>query len=624
MRRGPKPAKSKEAKPPAARKSLKDDAGVRDLEKRLAEAQERVQTRDRELSEALEQQTATSEILRVISSSPTDVQPVFDAIVRSASQLCGGEYAIVTRYDGQLLHLAAQYNPRPGTADETARYFPQVPRREALAPRAFIDAHLVHAPDVEAEDLEPSTREFYRRIGLRAVLAVPMIHEGRPIGVVSVSRGSRGPFSDRQITLLQTFADQAVIAIENVRLFTELQTSNRDLSTALDKQTATAEILRVISQSQTEVEPVFDAIVDNAMRLFRAWAAAIVQLDGELLHLIAVQGGRPGLDQYLREQSPWSIHGPSPVARCIAQRTVIHVADTELDRYADEAIREIRSRGGMRSVLAAPMLRNGQPIGGIWISRPVAGPFSPAEMALLQTFADQAVIAIQNAQLLGELRARTEELTRSVDQLTALGEVSRAVSSTLDLETVLTTIVSRAVELSGLDGGVVFEYDENAEEFVQRAMTETSEALADARRTTRIRKGEGVLGRTAITLEPVEVADITLPGAYEGRLREILLASGIRAILAVPMVREGHLVGCLGVTRNQPGDFPAETIDNALILVRERATRRGITLGRTIEEHLGTLRGDERKVKQVLLNLLSNALKFTPAPTCRTVRRRLP
>src|SRR5262249_19988975 len=132
-----------------------------------------------DLSESLEQQIATSDVLRVISGSPTDVQPIFDAIVRSASRLCGGEYAIVTRYDGRLLHLAAQYNPRPGTADTTAKFFPQVPHREALGPRAFIDAHLVHAPDVDAEDVEPSTREFYRRIGLRAVLAVPMLHDGR-------------------------------------------------------------------------------------------------------------------------------------------------------------------------------------------------------------------------------------------------------------------------------------------------------------------------------------------------------------------------------------------------------------------------------------------------------------
>src|SRR5262249_26117676 len=220
-----------------------------------------------ETKEALEQQTATSEILRVISRSPTDVQPVFDAIVRSASRLCGGEYAIVTRYDGQLLHLAAQYNPRPGTADETARFFPQVPHREALGPRAFIDAHLVHAPDVDTEDVEPSTREFYRRIGLRAVLAVPMIHEGRPIGVVSVSRGSRGPFSDRQINLLQTFPNQAAIAKKTVRLFTELKPNNRDLPEALEQQIATAEVLKVISRSTFDLQPVLDTLIENATKL---------------------------------------------------------------------------------------------------------------------------------------------------------------------------------------------------------------------------------------------------------------------------------------------------------------------------------------------------------------------
>jgi signal transduction histidine kinase len=184
------------------------------------------------------------------------------------------------------------------------------------------------------------------------------------------------------------------------------------------------------------------------------------------------------------------------------------------------------------------------------------------------------VIAIENVRLLTELQTRTHALTRSVEQLTALGEVGRAVSSTLDLETVLTTIVSRAVELSGLDGGVVFEYEDRAEEFVQRVATETGQALAEARRTTRIRKGEGVLGRTAITLEPVQVPDITAPGAYEGRLREVLIGSGIRAILAVPMVYERRLIGCLGVTRNQPGDFSNETIE----LLRTFATQSALAI----------------------------------------------
>jgi GAF domain-containing protein len=688
----------------------------------------------KETKEALEQQTATSEILRVISSSPTGIQPVLDAIAENAARVCGAADALIVRAEGDVIRRVAHFGTLPLLLPDTRPF-----TGHSMAGRAMLEGRTIHVPDMADPIAMGEYPESKAARNYRTQLTVPLMHKGAAIGAIIIRRVEARPFTDKQIALLQTFADQAVIAIENVRLFRELEEKNRALTQAhakvtesLEQQTATAEILRVISQSQTEVQPVFDAIVDNAMRLFRAWAAAIVQLDGQLLHLVAVRGGRPGLDQYLREQSPWSIHGPTPVARCIAQRTVIHVADTESDRYADEAIREIRSRGGMHSVLAAPMLRNGQPIGGIWISRAEAGPFSPAEIALLQTFADQAVIAIQNAQLLGELRARTEELTRSVDQLTALGEVSRAVSSTLDLETVLTTIVSRAVELSGLDGGVVFEYDETAEEFVQRAMTETSEALADARRTTRIRKGEGVLGRTAITLEPVQVPDIALPGAYEGRLRETLIVSGVRAILAVPMVREGQLIGCLAVTRNQPGDFLAETIellrtfatqsalaiqnarlfheiadksrqleaasrhkseflanmshelrtplnaiigfsevltdrmfgelndkqdeylkdiyasgqhllslindildlskieagrmeleatdfdlpsaiDNALILVRERATRRGITLGHSVDERLGSIRGDERKVKQVLLNLLSNALKFTPA-----------
>src|SRR5262249_37533379 len=203
----------------------------------------------------------------------------------------------------------------------------------------------------------------------RTCLWVPMLKESTLIGALVTYRQEVRPFTEKQIALVETFADQAVIAIENVRLFTELQTSNRELTTALDRQTATAEVLRVISQSQTEVRPVFDAIVDNATRLFRAWAAGIGQVDGEFLHLIAVRGGRPGLDQYLREQSPWSIHGPTPAARSIVERTVIHIPDTESDRVADEEIREIRRRGGMRSVLAAPMLRDGHPIGAIWISR---------------------------------------------------------------------------------------------------------------------------------------------------------------------------------------------------------------------------------------------------------------
>src|SRR5215831_10759604 len=192
----------------------------------------------RSLTEAQEQQTATSEILGVISRSPTDVQPVFDAIVRSASRLCDGEAALVARFDGALIHLAAQYNLRPGTEDVLPRLFPRPPGREMAVGRAIMTGAIVHIPDAQMDpDYDP---EVARPQGLRSVLAVPMLRKGKPIGCFGVSRAKPGAFSDRQIELMKTFADQAVIAIENVRLFNETKE-------ALEQQTATADILRVIS-----------------------------------------------------------------------------------------------------------------------------------------------------------------------------------------------------------------------------------------------------------------------------------------------------------------------------------------------------------------------------------------
>src|SRR5262249_18586314 len=329
-------------------------------------------------------------------------------------------------------------------------------------------------------------------------------------------------------------------------------------------QTATAEILRVISRSQTDVQPVFDTIVRSAVTLCDGLFGTLLQFDGELLHHVAHHNYTPEALETTQRTFPARPTRPFGAGRAILERAVVHIPDVEVEREYQQGV--LRRAIGWRSGLFVPMLREGAPIGVIAVGRAEAGSFSDNEIELLKTFADQGVIAVENVRLFKELQARTGELTQSVEKLTALGEVGRAVSSTLDLETVLPTIVSRAVQLSGLDGGVVFEYDEAAEEFVQRAMTDTSGALAEARRATRIRKGEGVLGRTALTLEPVQVADIALPGAYEGRLREILIDSGVRAILAVPMVREGQLIGCLGVTRNQPGDFPAETIQRLTTL----------------------------------------------------------
>jgi signal transduction histidine kinase len=680
-----------------------------------------------QVSESLEQQTATSEILRVISRSPTDIQPVFDAVAESAARLCEAQDAGIFRRDGDRLFFVAHHGPIPfGPVGEFS--IPLV--RGTANGRSVLDAQTVHVADLQTEVHEfPEGSEGARRFGHRTFLIVPLMREGVAIGSISVRRTEAQLFTDRQVALLQTFADQAVIAIENVRLFTELESRNSELRVALDQQTATGEILHVISRSQTDVQPVFDTIVRSAVRLCDGLFSALCQFDGELLHQVAQHNYTPEALEEVHRVYPVRPSRGLGATRAILERAVVHIPDIELDpEFQYQAL----SRAiGFRSGLFVPMLREGVPLGVIVVARAEPGPFSDNEVELLKTFANQAVIAVENVRLFTELQARTSELTRSVDQLTALGEISQAVSSTLDVETVLQTIVSRASQLAGADGCAIYEYDDATEAFHIRATHNLDPVLVETLRAAPLRKGEGAMGRAAETREPTQVADIAAPGAYQSHIRDTLLGAGYRALLSVPLLREGEIIGSLSLNRHTPGEFPPEAIevlktfatqsalaiqnarlfreiadksrqleaasrhkseflanmshelrtplnaiigfsevlvdrmfgelnekqdeylkdiyasgqhllslindildlskveagrmeleatafdlpsaiDNALILVRERATRRGITLGRTIDEHLGMIRGDARKVKQVLLNLLSNALKFTP------------
>src|SRR5262249_8335245 len=269
-----------------------------------------------------------------------------------------------------------------------------------------------------------------------------------------------------QIALLKTFADQAVIAIENVRLFTELQTSNRELTTALDTQTATSDILRVISRSQTDVQPVFDAIIRSAVRLLRAHRSLLCLVAGDQIKVVAHMMSP---DEAAAALFPMTLGSAGALTLAIRDRAPINIADMHDDPRVTDSGRATARLRPYRSRVDVPLLRHDEAFGAISVIRREPGGFTDDEIALLQTFADQAVIAIENARLLTELQARTQVLTRSVEQLTALGDVGRAVSSSLDLDTVLNTIVGRAVQLSGTDGGTIFEYDESAEEFSARA-----------------------------------------------------------------------------------------------------------------------------------------------------------
>ena len=517
-----------------------------------------LQAKNADLTEALEQQTATSEILRVISSSPTDVQPVFNAIAEAALRLCGAASSIVTTFDGELVHLSAQAHVSPEGSDAFRRVYPRRPSPSSASGRAILTRAIVQIPDVTA-GTEYDHRHLAGVIDIRSILAVPMLRDGFPIGTINVHKAEPGAFSDKQVVLLQTFADQAVIAIENVRLFKELEARNHDLTEALDQQTATSEILRVISRSQTDVQPVFDTIARNARRLCNGDSGSVLRLDGQLIHLEAVDNASAEGAEALRNAYPSPTSQGTATGRAILSGQAIHIPDVlEEPEYEMTGLRG----AGLRSVLSVPMMRLGIAIGAITVHTwATPRPFSSQQIELLKTFADQAVIAIENVRLFTELQARTHELTRSVDQLTALGEVGQAVSSTLDLDAVLSTIVTRATQLAGTDGGAIYEYDEATEAFLLRAEKGMEEELVQARRASRILKGEGAVGRLAETHEPVQIADITAEGAYHGRLKDVLLRTGVRSLLAIPLLRENRIIGGLVVNRKTPGAFAPEIVD---------------------------------------------------------------
>jgi GAF domain-containing protein len=408
---------------------------------------EEVQARNSELRVALEQQTATSELLKVIGRSTFDLQPVFETLAENAVRLCEGERAFIYRFDGELMRIVAAHN----AASDLIAFIERNPLtlgRGSVAGRAALERRTVQVQDVRtdpeytwgARDVTP----------IRTVLAIPMLRGNELLGVIAVNRHKVRLFSDSHIALMETFADQAVIAIENTRLFEEVQARTRELSESLEYQTATAEVLGVISRSPTDVQPVFDAIASSAAKLCNAFDAAVLRLDRDILRLAAHYGSIPIGDVPLRRGT---VGG-----RAVIERRAIHVEDLQAEEVEYPEGSAFAKRLGHRTTLGVPLLREGVAIGTIQVRRDEVRPFSGKQIALLQVFADQAVIAIENARLFEEVQARNRDLT-------ALGEVGRAVSSTLDLKVVLKTIVDRAVDLSSTDAGSIYYYREQVGRF---------------------------------------------------------------------------------------------------------------------------------------------------------------
>jgi signal transduction histidine kinase len=575
---------------------------------RLFEAE---QQRTHELTESLEQQTATSEVLQVISSSPGDLRPVFASVLANATRLCGATFGtLLLRETGERYRVVAMHNPPPVYAELRQRepvieFSPERPLAQAAASKTAMQvADMAETAAYKRRD--PSAVALRDLAGARTYVVVPMLKENEVVGAMVIYRQEVRPFTDQQVELLTNFAAQAVIAIENTRLLNELRARTADLTESLEQQTATSEVLQVISRSPDDLQPVFARMLENAVRICDATFGNIYRWDGDLQMLASHQTPAVMVEARQRIEQGFKLDERDPLSRMIESKQVVHVNDLAAEPvYLDRSSPSVATAvelSGVRTALLVPMLKDDEVVGAFALFRQRIHPFTDKQIALVTNFAAQAVIAIENARLLNELRERTGELARSVEELRALGEVSQAVNSSLDLETVLSTIVSKAVQLSGTEAGAIYVFDQAANEFHLRATYGMGRELIDALIRQHIGFDEPNVALAFAQLEPIQVAD--LQHEIHTDLNEIALRAGYRARLVAPLRSADDIVGMLVVRRRAPGAFAQNTIELMKTFAAQSALAiQNARLFHEIEEKGRQLEVASRHKSQFLANM---------------------
>ncbi len=512
------------------------------LRESYAGLERKVDERTSELQSSLEQQTAISEILRVISSSPTDVQPVLDAVAERAAHLCESPFARVMLVDGDRLAPSAVY--AMDTEEATPLVTPTLLKRTSINGRAVLDRETINVADVvPLFDTEyPDSRQNAIPAGMRAALAVPLLRENIAYGSIFIFRRQPGLFSPNQVTLLETFARQAAIAIDNVRLFNETKE-------ALGKQTATSEILRVISSSPTDTRPVFDAIAERAVRLCDANQGFVFTYDGEWLNVGSSFGMNPTGTKAVISQFPMRITGRSMASRAVLEGTVINVADVFAD--PEYPLTEAATIANFRGSLGVPLRREGQIVGAITVTHEAVAKFTDKQIDLLTTFADQAVIAIENVRLFNETK-------EALDQQTAISEILRTISSSpTDVQPVLDAIADRAQVLCGASAASIHLTDGN----MLRHVASKGESPEEAAATALIPiSRDSISGRAVLEHQTIHVKDV-LEQALEYPIgAELSRRIGNRTLLVTPLFREGQPFGTILLRRTDMRPFSEREI----------------------------------------------------------------